>query len=276
MSLKNDTQNYSQTFSREHLNYLKDIKRQKILILSSRIILLVAFFLIWEVAAKFKWIDPFITSQPSRMWDTFLSLHQNGSLYKHIGITISETIIGFVSGTLLGSLMAILLWWSDFLSKVLDPYLVVLNSLPKVALGPIIIVFFGAGYSAIITMALLVSLFTTIIGVFSGLRQVDKEKITLLKTFGANKKQILTKVVIPASFPTIMNALRINVGLSWVGVIMGEFLVSKAGLGYLIVYGSQVFQLDTVMTSVIILAIAAALMYIGVSYLEKMVLEKRI
>lgn len=274
MSPKNNVQ-YNNNFSKEHRKFLQNVKKQRILIWSSRIIILILFFALWEIAANLRWIDPFITSQPSRMWDTFINLHQDGSLYKHIGITVSETVIGFISGTLLGTLAAILLWWSDFLSKVLDPYLVVLNSLPKVALGPIIIVFFGAGYSAILTMALLVSLFTTIIGVYSGLRQVDKEKITLLETFGANKKQILRKVVLPASFPTIMNALRINVGLSWIGVIMGEFLVSKAGLGYLIVYGSQVFQLDTVMTSVIMLATAAALMYVGVTYLEKIVLRRR-
>jgi NitT/TauT family transport system permease protein len=274
MSPKNNVQN-NKNFSKEHQKFLQNVKKQRILIWSSRIIILILFFTIWEIAANLRLIDPFITSQPSRMWDTFINLHQDGSLYKHIGITVSETVIGFISGTLLGTMVAILLWWSIFLSKVLDPYLVVLNSLPKVALGPIIIVFFGAGYSAILTMALLVSLFTTIIGVYSGLRQVDKEKITLLETFGANKKQILKKVVLPASFPTIMNALRINVGLSWIGVIMGEFLVSKAGLGYLIVYGSQVFQLDTVMTSVIILATAAALMYVGVTYLEKIVLRRR-
>ena len=266
----------SPELSKEHQNFLQNVRKKRIIIWSSRIIILILVFALWEIVANLRWIDPFITSQPSRMWSTFIHLHQDGSLYKHIGITISETIIGFISGTLLGTLIAVLLWWSDFLSRVLDPYLIVLNSLPKVALGPIIIVFFGAGYSAILTMALLVSLFTTIIGVFSGLKQVDQEKITLLKTFGADKTQVLTKVVLPASFPTIMNALRINVGLSWVGVIMGEFLVSKAGLGYLIVYGSQVFQLDTVMTSVIILAIAAALMYVGVIYLERMVLRRRI
>lgn len=262
-------------FSQEHLEFLRGVKKQRIFVWATRIIILILFFALWELAANMRWIDPFITSQPSRMWRTFVTLQEDGVIYRHMGITISETVVGFVSGTILGTLLAIVLWWSDFLSKVLDPYLIVLNSLPKVALGPIIIVFFGAGYSAILTMALLVSLFTTIIGVFSGLRNVDGEKIILLKTFGANKQQILRKVILPASFPTMMNALRINVGLSWIGVIMGEFLVSKAGLGYLIVYGSQVFTLDTVMTSVIILAGAAALMYVGVSYLEKMVLKRR-
>lgn len=167
-----------------------------------------------------------------------------------------------------------LLWWSDFLAEVLDPYLVVLNSLPKIALGPIIIVWFGAGPPAIITMALLISVIVTILGVYTGFAQVDQDKIKLLKTFGATKLQVLQKVILPASIPTVVSALKINVGLSWVGVIVGEFLVSRAGLGYLIVYGGQVFRLDLVMTSVIILGLAAALMYQGVVYLERCLAPK--
>lgn len=262
-------------YSQEHQEFLRAVRRKRILIWVIRIVLLIFIFALWEVAANMEWIDPFITSQPSRIWDTIVTLYQDGGLYRHIGITVGETVIGFLSGTILGTLIAILLWWSDFLSKILDPYLVVLNSLPKIALGPVIIVWAGAGYTAILTMALLVSLFTTIIGVYSGLKEVDKEKIILVKTFGGTKRQILQKVVLPASFPTIMNALKINVGLSWIGVIMGEFLISKAGLGYLITYGSQVFDLNLVMASVLILAAAAALMYVAVAYLEKRILRDR-
>jgi NitT/TauT family transport system permease protein len=155
----------------------------------------------------------------------------------------------------------------------MEPYLVVLNSLPKIALGPIFIVWIGAGPASIIVMALAISLIVTILEVLNGFIAVDKDKIKLVQTFGANRRQILIKVVLPATFPTIVNALKINVGLSWVGVIMGEFLVSKAGLGYLIVYGGQVFQLDLVMTSVLILAVAAALMYQGVALLERVLVK---
>jgi NitT/TauT family transport system permease protein len=262
-----------QSFSHEHQQFIKKLQRKQLLIGAVRILLLILFFSLWEFAANMKWIDSFLFSQPSRILKTFVKLHSDGSLYLHTGITVAETVAGFILGTLLGTLIAIVLWWSDFLSKVLDPYLVVLNSLPKVALGPIIIVWAGAGIPAILTMALTISVFTTIIGVYSGLNQASKGKVKLLETFGATKKQILVKVVLPSSFPTIMNALKINVGLSWVGVIMGEFLVSKSGLGYLIVYGSQVFTMDLVMTSVIILALAAAIMYIGVIYLEKLLIK---
>lgn len=257
------------TMSRERKEYLKGVRRRKAAILSTQLLLLVAIFGLWEVAANMGLIDSFITSQPSRMLATVITLHSSGTLYMHIWTTIWETVIGFTLGTIGGLIIAIILWWSDFLSKVFEPYLVILNALPKVAVGPILIVWLGNGASAIIAMALLISIIVSIITMLHGFLSVDKEKILLLKSFGANKLTILQKVVLPASLPNTISALKVNVGLSWVGVIMGEFLVSKAGLGYLIVYGSQVFKLDLVMTSVIILIIAATGMYLLVAYLEK-------
>ncbi|NLB87813.1 MAG: ABC transporter permease [Syntrophomonadaceae bacterium] len=255
--------------SLDRKEYLNSVKRRKIAILSTQLLLLVAIFVLWEVAANMRLIDPFITSQPSRMLNTIITLHSSGTLYVHIWTTIWETVIGFTLGTIGGLIIAIILWWSDFLSQVFEPYLVILNALPKVAVGPILIVWLGNGATAIIAMALLISIIVSIITMLHGFLSVDKEKILLLKSFGANKLTILQKVVLPASLPNTISALKVNVGLSWVGVIMGEFLVSKAGLGYLIVYGSQVFKLDLVMTSVIILIIAATAMYLLVAYLEK-------
>ncbi|HZK34379.1 MAG TPA: ABC transporter permease [Bacillota bacterium] len=263
------------TPSREHLAYVKKIKQYKTCIRVSQIALLVLFFTLWELAATLGWIDPFIMSQPSRIAKTIMDLANEGILFKHISVTMGETIVAFTTGTLIGTLFAIILWWSDFLSKVADPYIVVLNALPKVALGPIIIVWVGAGPASIIVMALLISIVITIIGVLNGFREVSPDRIKLLETFGANKFQILKKVVLPASIPTMIAVLKINVGMSWVGVITGEFLVSRAGLGYLAVYGGQVFRLDLVMSSVLILAIAAALMYQGVAWLEKRYLKWR-
>ncbi|MDF2522455.1 MAG: sulfonate transporter permease [Clostridiales bacterium] len=261
-------------YSPEHREYLKKVRIKKVVIFYTQVLILVAFFAIWELAANLKLIDSFITSQPSRVIKTLTNLYTEGQLFQHVGLTCMETIIGFLLGTITGTIIAVILWWSEFLSRVLEPYLVVLNSLPKVALGPIFIVWIGAGAASIIVMALAISLIVTILEVLNGFSAVDEEKIKLVKTFGANRLQIFTKVVLPSTFPTIINALKINVGLSWVGVIMGEFLVSKAGLGYLIVYGGQVFQLDLVMTSVLILAVAAALMYQGVVYLEKLIAGK--
>jgi len=257
------------TISKEHEQYLRRIRWRNISIRLTQIIILVLFLALWEIAANNKWIDPFITSQPSRVINTLINLNNEGVLWKHITITLLETITGFILGTIIGTLIAIGLWWSNFAANVLDPYLVILNSLPKVALGPVIIVWIGAGTVSIITMALFVSVVVTIITVLNGFLEVDPDKVKLLKTFGATKVQIFSKVVFPASIPTIISALKINVGMSWVGVIVGEFLVSKAGLGYLIVYGGQVFKLDLVMTSVFILVVAAAIMYEIVAWLEK-------
>jgi len=259
--------------SKEHREFLKKVKIRKISILVTQIFILVAFFALWEVLAELKLLDAFITSQPSRMLKTLVNLYREGNLFYHIGITCLETIIGFSLGTAAGTVIAIILWWSEFLAKAMEPYLVVLNSLPKIALGPIFIVWIGAGPMSIIVIALTISLIVTILEVLNGFMSVDQDKVKLVKTFGATRLQVLIKVVLPSSFPVIINAFKINVGLSWVGVIVGEFLVSKAGLGYLIVYGGQVFQLDLVMTSVIILAVAAALMYQGVVYLEKLLIK---
>lgn len=248
--------------------YLRKIKLNKIEILITQIFIIIAFIALWEILAQNGKIDSFITSQPSRILKTFLNLTSN-DLLEHLKITCIETLVGFLLGTVLGIIIAIILWWSPFISKVAEPFLVVLNSLPKVALGPVIIIWVGAGMPAIIVMGVSISLIVTILEILNGFLHTDKEKIKMAKTFKANKFQVLTKIVIPSNIPTFFNTLKVNIGLSLVGVISGEFLVSKGGLGYLIVYGGQVFQLDLVMTSVIILAIVAALMYESIVLLEK-------
>ncbi len=262
-------------YSNEHKEFIRKERITKNAVTISRIIILTAIFALWEIAANMKWIDPFIMSQPSRIVNTIINLSKDGSLFLHTGVTIYETIIGFVSGTVLGTLVAIVLWWSNFTARVLDPYLVVLNALPKTALGPIILVWIGGTTGSIIVMALLLSIIVTILNVYQSFKSCDEDKIKLLKTFGATKVQILRKVVFPSSIPEIISTLKINVGLSLVGVIVGEFLVSKAGLGYLIIYGGQVFKMDLVMTSVIILAVAAAFMYLSVSWIEKKFVKLR-
>ena len=242
--------------SKERRQYLKKQKQRKRHILYWQIGILVVFIAAWEIAARVGLIDSFILSQPTRILRTYFNMAQN-DLLMHMGVTIYETLVGFLLGAALGTLLAIVLWWSAFVSKVSEPYLVVLNSLPKIALGPVIIILVGAGTKAIIFMAM----------------ATDKELIKMAATFGASKRQIFTKVVFPSNIVTLFNSLKINIGLSLVGVIAGEFLVSKAGLGYLIVYGGQVFQLDLVMASVIILSVVAALMYEGVVLLEKLVMR---
>ena len=258
--------------SENRKKYLRKIRNNKIAVHITQISILVIFIVAWEMLANAGKIDSFITSQPSRIVKTFMNLSSN-DLLEHLRITLVETLAGFSLGTIFGVIIAILLWWSPFISKVAEPYLVILNSLPKVALGPIFIIWVGAGMPAIIVMAIAISLIVTILDILNGLINTDKEKIKMAKTFNANKFQILTKIVIPANISTLFNTLKVNIGLSLVGVISGEFLVSKGGLGYLIVYGGQVFKLDLVMTSVIILGIVAALMYEGIEILRRKIVK---
>lgn len=261
--------------SEEHRNYLISLKKQKILIKLTQIFILVVFFAVWELAARMKWIDAFIFSQPSRIINSMYNMILDGSLFYHISITLGETIIGFLASTILGTIIAIVLWWNSYISEVLEPYLVILNSLPKTALSPILIVWIGNNMKSIVVTAIMTSIVVTILTVWSGFLEVDKDKIKLIKTFGGTKLQTLTKVVLPSSVPTIINALKVNIGLSYVGVIVGEFLVANAGLGYLIVYGSQIFKLDWVMMSVLILAILAAILYKLIVILEHKFLKWR-
>lgn len=261
--------------SKEHEIYLKQVVSTKRKIVITRILILVIFIGLWQIGANFKWIDPFLTSSPTRVVKSFVSLYEDGSLFKHIGITCYETILGFSLGTILGALIAVILWSCPFVSKILDPYLVVLNALPKVALAPIIIFWIGNGMPAIIVIALLISVITTIISVLTGFNEIDKEKIMLMNTFRASKIQILHYLIFPYSIPIFISALKINVGLSWVGVIMGEFLVAKNGLGFLIVYGGQVAQLDMVMMSIVILSVIAFIMYEIVAFAEKKLVRDR-
>ena len=267
---------HKECISQKQLDYLKKMKKRKCLVRSTQVLILIAFFVIWEIVAQQNIIDPFLFSQPSRMITAMTDMATSGILFKHIGVTLYETVLGFLLGTIFGTLIAILLWWNDFISDVTEPYLVVLNSLPKTALAPIIIVWLGNNMTSIIATALMTSIVVTIMTVLNGFLHIDSDKIKLIQTFGGTKKQVLTKVILPASAPTIISALKINVGLSFVGVIVGEFLVAQYGLGYLIVYGSQIFKLDWVMLSVILLAIMAAIMYQLIVLLEKKFLKWRL
>lgn len=262
------------SMEKEHELYLKKVKRDKWKVRIIRLLILVVFIALWEIAAQLKWIDPFLTSSPSRILKSLASFINEGTLFRHIWVTCYETIIGFTLGTVLGVAIATLLWASKTTSKVLDPYLVVLNALPKVALAPIIIFWVGNGTSAIITIALLISIVTTIISVLTGFNEVDKGKMLLMTTFKATKWQKLRYLVFPASVPVIISALKINVGLSWVGVIMGEFLVAREGLGFLIIYGGQIAQLDMVMMSIVILSVIAFIMYEIVAVIENILVKK--
>lgn len=264
-----------ENYSLEHLSYLKKQRDKSILINVARILLLVVLLGIWELSAVFEWVNPFITSSPSRILKTITSLYKDGTLFYHISTTLSETLIGFFIAVALGYSIALLLWWSEIFRKISEPYFVVLNALPKIALGPLIIIWCGTGSNAIVFMTVLIGLIVAILNMLGGFMATDESKLLLLRSMGASKWQILTKLVVPSSLPTFISMLKINVGMAWIGSIMGEYIVSKAGIGYLIVYGGQVFKLDLVMSAVLILCILAAGMYALVALLEKLVVKNK-
>ena len=260
-------------YSKEHKLYLRKLKINKWLVRFTQIGIFVFLIFIWEYLSRNNIINSFIYSSPSNIVKTIIDLYNDNNLFNHIWVTVYETFISFSLATILGTLIAVILWYSKFLFKVLDPYLTIINSLPKVALGPIIIIIFGANINSIIIMALLISLIITISNVYSGFENTDKNKIKLLMGFNASKWQILKYLVIPYNYHVIISSLKINVSMSLVGVIMGEFLVSKEGIGYLINYGSEVFNLNLVFSGIIILLIVSYLMYLMVIYIEKILIK---
>lgn len=256
-------------FSQTHKKYIKSLKKEKGLVIFLQILVLVLFLGLWELFAYFGVIDPFFFSSPSRIAVTLVDLFKGSEIWGHIGISLLETVVGFVIAIVLGGLIAILLWWSARARKVAQPYLIVLNSLPKIALGPIIIFWVGSGFSATVVMCVLICIVITIISLLNSFTSCDPDKILLMQSMHASKFQILKKLILPHSIPDFIAVLKINVGMSMIGTVMGEYLSSSAGLGYLINYGKSMLNLDLVMTSIFLLCILAGGMYALVSLFEK-------
>lgn len=256
-------------YSNEHKKYIKEKKKKQTLIGITQILIFIIFIAIWEILARLNLINTFLSSSPSLIVKTIINLANNNNLFNHILITLYETILSFFLSIIISIVIASILWWNDFLKKVLDPYLTILNSLPKVALGPILIIWIGANMNSIIFMALLITTIISIITILNGFNNTDSNKIKLMKSLNASKWQIYKILVLKGNIPTIISSLKINISMCLIGIIMGELLVSKEGIGYLIMYGSQVFNLNLVMAGIILLAIISYILYFIVSYIEK-------
>lgn len=255
--------------SRHQKAYLHSRARHKLFVKIMRIVLLLGFLGLWEASTQLRWIDGFIFSSPSRISATFTNMLKDGTIFMHIGTTLWETIASFLLVVLVGLLTAILLWYSDKLSEILEPYLVVLNSLPKSALAPLLIVWLGANRTTIIVAGMSVAIFGTILNLYTGFREVSLDKTKLIYTLGGNRYHVLTKVVLPSTIPATISIMKVNIGLCLVGVVIGEFIGARSGLGYLIIYGSQVFKLDWVLMSIVILCIIAMGLYALIGAVEK-------
>lgn len=263
------------TPSPSQLAYEKKQRKNQMVIWFFRIFLLLFFLLLWEVSTREKWIDGFIFSSPSRLISTFITMWTKQQLYLHIIVTLLETLISFFIVVIAGILLAILLWSSFRLSQIFEPYLVILNSLPKSALAPLLIVWLGTNIRTIVVAGISVAIFGTIIHLYTAFSETDPDKIKLIQTLGGNRLQILLKVILPSSIPQIVSLMKVNIGLCLVGVIIGEFIGSRQGLGYLIIYGTQVFKLDWVILAILILCCAAIFLYGLIALLERLIISKR-
>lgn len=259
------------TFSKEHLNYLKQLKKEKKLIYITQITILLVIILIWELLSRLNIINTFLYSSPTNIIKTILTLISNNNFLNHVLTTLYEIFVSTTISFILGFIIATILWKNKFLRKVFDPYLTTLNSIPKVALGPLIIIWIGASINSIIFMSLMISLFITIINLYNFFDNTSENYIILLKSMQATQFDIYKKVIIPANVKNIISTLKINISMNLIGVIMGELLVSKQGLGYLIMYGSEVFNINLVITSVFILSVISIILYYLVDYFEKKV-----
>ena len=248
--------------------YIKKHKRHHHFVTIMRFLVLFLFLFIWETAARLSLIDSFFFSSPSMVISYFLKMVKDGSFFSNTGITLLETLLSFLLVTVISLVVATLLWYSKTLSEILEPYLVILNSLPKSALAPLFIVWLGTGTDTIIVAGISVAVFGSIISLYTSFKHVDEEKLKLIYTLGGNRLTALKKVVLPASVPAILSNMKVNIGLALVGVIIGEFLAARRGLGYLIIYGTQVFQLNMVITSIIILCIIAMILYQCIQFAE--------
>ena len=255
-------------------SFLENRKRKLRAITFARIFIFLLFLIIWEASARLHLIDAFIFSSPSRVYRMFVSMISDHSIFLHMGITLAETLISFLLVFLFSLLTAVLLWLFHSLSRVLEPYLVVLNSLPKSALAPLLIVWLGANMKTIIVAGMSVAVFGSILTIYTGFSEVDPEKVKLIYTLGGSRRDVLWKVVLPSSIPIFVNTMKVNIGLCLVGVVIGEFIGSRQGLGYLIIYGSQVFQLDMVLMSIVILCIMAMILYQIINLVEKHCLKR--
>ena len=238
-----------------------------------RIMILILFLSLWELTASLGLINRFIFSSPSQILFCLWNMLLDKSLFLHTGVTLTETLLSFLLCTLISLLTALFLWSSPFAAQIFEPFLVLLNSLPKSALAPLLLVWLGNRMRTVIVAAVSIAVFGSVMTLYTGFNQMDPDKIRLIYALGGAKKEVLTKVLLPGSLPLLMSTMKVNIGLCLVGVVIGEFIGAKQGLGFLIIYSSQIFKLDWMILSIILLCIIAMLLYQAVNLVEKRVVH---
>lgn len=260
--------------SPEYRRYLTGLKRRRLLVRGWQLAIIIGFLILWQIAPRAGWVNPMLTSYPSQVLTTLIELAKNGSIFVHTWSTLLSTIIGFGGSMTIGLILALSFWSFPTMYRVLDPYMVVLNALPKIALMPIFYIWLG-DKSSIYAMAIIVGVFITTLMLYTGFRAIDPDKVRLVQLYGGSRAHVIRKVLLPGTVPMMISTLKVNIGLSLVGVVVGEFQSAKNGLGYLIIFGSQVFQMNVVMTAIVVLAIISAGLFAAIQLLENRLYRTR-
>lgn len=255
--------------------FLKKHRQHHHLVLFLRLLVCILFLGLWEISTRLSWIDSFIFSSPSGILKTLAVMSGDGSLFLHTKVTLYETLVSFLLVIGISFLTATLLWIFPTVSEILEPWLVVLNSLPKSALAPLLIVWLGSGSCTIIVAGMSVAVFGSIISMYTAFRETDSEKIKLIHTLGGGKREALCYVIFPSSLPSVISILKVNIGLCLVGVIIGEFLAAREGLGYLIIYASQIFKLNYLIAALMVLCLIALILYTVIQKFEHQIKRSR-
>ena len=250
------------------------MNKHSLIIKLSQIFLLILFITLWEYLSNHNIINSFIFSSPSKICKCIITLAKKNDLFSHILTTLYEVSISFTLSIVIAISISILFYELPIVYKILDPYLTVFNSMPKVALGPLIIILFGATQQSIIITSLSITLILNILTIYNGFTNTDEYLYKYLLSLKSTKFQILKYLVIPSAYSVIINSLKINISMTLIGVIMGEFLISKKGIGYLIIYGTQVFNLTLVISGIVILMIISYALYLLINYIEKFLNKK--
>ncbi|GAB7386632.1 ABC transporter permease [Bacillaceae bacterium] len=237
-----------------------------------RIAVIASVIVLWELGVSAGIIDGFLFGSPSGILHTFLAMFESGQLFADTSATLLSTIVGFLLGSFIGSIAGLLMWYSKLLARIVDPFVVALNGVPKIALAPMIIIWFGSGIFSKMTLAAISTFIVALLTAYQGTHQIDPSLINLLKSFGAKKSQIFTKVVIPSSLPWIISAFRLNIGFALIAVVSGEFISSAKGLGHMVFVEGNLFNLNAVWVGVFMLMFVALMLYTVVGWISKRLL----
>ncbi len=235
----------------------------------------VIFFAAWQIGAELGFISEFLIGSPAGIWKRFVDSVLDLSIFVDTGYTLWEALLGFVIGTVIGTAIGLYLWYSKWAAQITEPFIVALNSVPKIALAPIILLWFGTGLGAKVVLVVSMTAIIALIAAHQATKDADKDLQSLLYSMGGTKHQIFFEVIVPSAMPTIVSNFRINVGFGLVGAVVGEFISSKAGLGHMIYNASSLYELNSVWVGLFMLMIVGFILYHGIDALEKLMFPWR-